>query len=287
MTLRSLVDYRSHGMDTKKSSSQETIVELSSLKNVARNALKPQLLPGMVRKVWLRFKEPSDDGAMKAWRDQLQKDVIDAGDWAQSLNSALWTEALAFDAEQTTYSDGILKNIPVKMGGGGFYALLYFMTRHLKPKIVVETGVAAGFSSRAFITALEQNGQGELFSSDFPYFRIKDPEQYIGILVEPERRARWKLDIRGDRIALPNIAATVPHIDLLHYDSDKSMNGRDFALDTLSSVMSDQSVILFDDIQDNLHFKLVDPAGWQKRVFTFGDKYIGLMVRPGHPLAIA
>ena len=262
-------------------------MEFSSLRNVARNATKPQLLPGMLRKVWLRFKERPHDGALKAWHAQLERDVIDAGDWARRLSAEFWQEALAFDAEQATYANRVLKDIPVKMGGGGFYALLYFITRYLRPKIVVETGVAAGFSSRAFITALELNQQGELYSSDFPYFRIKDPEQYIGILVESERRSRWNLDIRGDRIALPDIVAAVPHIDLIHYDSDKSMNGRDFALNTLSLAMSDQSVILFDDIQDNLHFKLVDSAVWHKQIFTFGGKYIGLMVRYGHPLATA
>jgi hypothetical protein len=35
----------------------------------------------------------------------------------------------------------------------------------------------AGFSSSAILTALKENGEGILYSSDFPYFRIKNPEK--------------------------------------------------------------------------------------------------------------
>ena len=57
----------------------------------------------------------------------------------------------------------------MSLGGGGNFILLYFLTRKFN-KVVVETGVAAGWSSLAILGAFEKNGEGKLYSSDFPYF---------------------------------------------------------------------------------------------------------------------
>jgi predicted O-methyltransferase YrrM len=73
-----------------------------------------------------------------------------------------------------------LNSISHSLGGGGAYSLIYFHCRILKPKIAVETGVANGWSSFAILESLRKNGQGKLYLSDFPYFKLKDPEQFIG-----------------------------------------------------------------------------------------------------------
>ena len=68
-----------------------------------------------------------------------------------------------------------------------------------------------------------------MYSSDFPYFRLNNPEQYIGILAKNESNIMdWSLDIRGDDIAVNEIKkiGNSP-IDIIHYDSDKSYSGRD------------------------------------------------------------
>jgi hypothetical protein len=62
----------------------------------------------------------------------------------------------------------------------------------------LETGVAAGYSSCAFLEAMNKNKIGKLFSSDFPYFRIPNPDQYIGILVDKKYKKNWKLFLDGD-----------------------------------------------------------------------------------------
>ena len=69
-----------------------------------------------------------------------------------------------------------------------------------------QTGVAAGWSSYAILESLKKNGQGQLYSSDFPYYRLEKPEQYIGILAKNEANiSNWYLDIEGDDKALPEI----------------------------------------------------------------------------------
>lgn len=174
-----------------------------------------------------------------------------------------------------------LSKLKVSLGGGGNYILLYFLILKFKPLNIVETGVAAGWSSLFILRALKKNGKGFLFSSDFPYFRLKNPEKYIGYLAQNEtNKNSWCLDIRGDDLALQNFVQKLKRneIDLFHYDSDKSYSGRTKALKILNSKISSKTIIIFDDIQNNLHFK--DYVTKNKKLFhilEFHGKYVGLV----------
>jgi predicted O-methyltransferase YrrM len=142
----------------------------------------------------------------------------------------------------------------------------------------METGVAAGFSSRAILSALHQNGAGILWSSDFPLFRLEEPEQNIGVLVEPPLRNNWRLFLKGDRVNIPQILEQMQKVDFFHYDSDKSKSGREYAFQQVRGKLSDDAIVVFDDIQDNLHFKeLVEFHGFRFKVFSHEEKWIGVI----------
>ena len=102
----------------------------------------------------------------------------------KKIDHKLFIETKNESLKLNVYANTRLKNIKVKLGGGANDILLYFFVRYYKPKVILETGVAAGFSSLAILKALKKNKYGKLYSSDFPYFRIKNPENYIGILVD-------------------------------------------------------------------------------------------------------
>lgn len=231
----------------------------------------------MLRKAWLRWSERDrlrERAASILWCKEHQSD---AAAWARGIDARLWQEAQAFAAEQDQVAVRKSDEMGIRVGGAAFAALLHFVTRLLRPATVVETGVAFGFSSRAFLHALEENGEGRLWSSDFPYFRLADPERLIGCLIEPGLRDRWTLLVGSDRDNLPRIAADAGRIDLLHYDSDKSRSGRDYALTTFGPKLGEGAVIIFDDIQDNLHFK--DWVTAEEReffVFECNGKWIGM-----------
>lgn len=157
--------------------------------------------------------------------------------------------------------------------------MLNFITRYMEPDCIVETGVAAGFSSYSFLSAIKANGRGKLYSSDFPYFRIPNPESYIGVIVEESLKDNWSLCIDGDEICLPKIVRSVNKVDIFHYDSDKSYSGRKFAFSVISKVLSRDGIILMDDIQDNSFFydyvEDNNPESWC--VFEFQGKYVGMI----------
>lgn len=252
---------------------------MSKTINIGINAFKRHNFRIMADKVMLRLKEGwsrrKNAAAARAWCREKSASVEN---WAENLDRELWLETEDCVRRIKEEAEARLSQIDLDLGGGGHYALLYFLTRYLRAGTVVETGVAAGWSSKAILTALKKNGQGgKLYSSDFPYFRYKNPERLIGYIVDEDLKQDWSLYIEGDRFNLPKIAAACGTADLFHYDSDKSYEGRDFALSELEPVLSDNAVIVLDDIQDNLHFRdYVAGKNWPWKVFHFGGKYLGI-----------
>lgn len=250
---------------------------MSTFFNILTQASRPARLKVMAKKVLRRFERRDVDENLK-W---LNENSVSFQDTVGMISPSLWQEACDAAAAIDRMARGKLSALPVQLGGGGATPYLYYLTRLKKPQVIVETGVAAGFSSQAFLEALEKNGFGRLFSSDFPYFRIADPEKYIGCIVDEHLKARWSLRIEGDETNIPAIVSEVERIDLFHYDSDKSYSGRAFAMDRVKPLLSEESIVVMDDIQDNSYFKdLVegeDPSSW--KVFRYGDKFVGLIGR--------
>jgi predicted O-methyltransferase YrrM len=237
----------------------------------------------MVDKLATRITERHRDVARAAATEWAQERVESADDYARALDPTVWAEAEVFSAALRARAEAVLPTIGIHLGGGGHYALLYFLVRMLRPDVVVETGVAAGWSTAAILGAMERNERGHLWSSDFPYFRLAEPEQYIGVLVDDSLRERWTLLLDGDRANLRHIAERVDRIDLFHYDSDKSYRGRSRAVRLLGEKLHAQSVILMDDIQNNCYFRDILAAPHRSRVFGFEGKYIGTVALPGSP----
>jgi hypothetical protein len=211
-----------------------------------------------------------------AW---CSKHALDIADLLNKKNADLWKESV-FQTDILEQEAGVLlRSLPFDLGGGGATPLLYFLTRLLMPVTTVETGVASGHSSLTLLTALEKNGAGLLYSSDFPYFRIPESEKYVGLLVPSAKRANWRLFTEGDSINLRKIIRLIDRIDLFHYDSDKSYLGRWEALKIVSPYFTTETVIVIDDIQDNSFFHDYITANPQFRwaVLDYKNKFVGLL----------
>ena len=247
------------------------------MKNILINILKKNYFLVIIKKIFKKFEKNTSTEA-KEWAIANNKHSID--NFFRSIDSSLYEEILQEIKPIEQFAKNKLSKLTVSLGGGGHYILLYFLIRKFKLLNIVETGVAAGWSSLAILKALEKNGNGHLYSSDFPYFRFKDPEKYIGYLAKDEtNKENWFLDIRGDDIALPAIIEKLDDkdIDLFHYDSDKSYSGRVKALKILSSKINFKTIIIFDDIQNNLHFKdFVETNRKEFFVLEFEGKFLGI-----------
>ena len=255
---------------------------LQKLINIGANSLKRRNMLVIFGKVVTRLKERSisaaanDSANATKWASEQATNL---DEFVTTLDAALWDETQKTCAALATKAQAKLDKLGMDLGGGGHYLLLYFLTRHLNPACIVETGVAAGWSSQAILTALKNNGAGgKLFSSDFPYFRYKNPEELVGYVVDESLKENWRLFIDGDQNNLAKIIAAMKDpVDLFHYDSDKSVEGRNFAYQMVAPKLAENAIVIFDDIQDNLHFKdFVTGSPWLYKIFKFEGKYIGL-----------
>lgn len=225
------------------------------IKNLLVNLFKPGNTDVILKKVLTRFDQDNYKNKEEAleWYKTNLTDIRKTRLW----NEAYFQEAVAENNTLKERAHSVLSQLEVTLGGGGNCELLYYLVRVLNPEIVLETGVAAGFSSQIILKALDKNQSGKLYSSDFPYFRLPDPEKYIGILVEPGLKDRWELFIKGDDKNLPLILEKLKGrtIDIFHYDSDKSYSGRTRAIEMVRPYLSEQAIVILDDIDDNAHFK--------------------------------
>ena len=241
------------------------------------NFFKKNYFLVIVKKIFKKFEKNTSVEAKK-WAVENNKRSIE--EFFCSVDAPLYDEIKIEIKSIQEFAQNKISKLTVPLGGGGNYILLYFLIRKFKLLNIVETGVAAGWTSLAILRALKKNGKGFLYSSDFPYFRLKNPEKYIGYLAKDEsNKDNWFLDIRGDDIALPEIVKKLDNntIDLFHYDSDKSYSGRVNALRILSSKINSKTIIIFDDIQNNLHFKeFVEKSSNDFSVYEFKGKFIGI-----------
>ena len=245
--------------------------------SILANTKSPAAVREILRKGYFRIFAESDSVDVAA---ELAKSASNFDEWAKATNSDAYEEAVKFNAAHAEHHRAFAKKIGIPMGGAAHLTLGYFLVRAFRPKTVVETGVAAGHSSRAFLHALQQNNDGgSLYSSDFPYLKEKNAEEYIGIIVEDNIRDNWNLMIEGDRTNLAKINKLIPgSIDLFHYDSDKTKSGRNFALDTLKAKLVTGSMVVFDDIQDNDHFIIWSKQFANRHVFKIDEKYVGMVI---------
>lgn len=247
----------------------------AKLKYTAKNVTRPGYARVMTGKLLQRVR---GDGRQRddaiAWARPRANAIRE---WCAQADATLWDEAREFGAELRARADALGARLGVHIGGGGRAELLYFVTRLRRPRVVVETGVLHGYSSTSFLTALARNGDGgRLWSSDFPYFREKDPERLIGVLVPDELRTNWTLRLQGDRKNLPELVRGAGSIDLFNYDSDKTYAGRKYAVELVTPHLASNAVVLMDDIQDNLFFRdWASASGRDVCVLGHGSAFVG------------
>ena len=87
-----------------------------------------------------------------------------------------------------------------------------------------------------------------------PFWGTKH-EDKIGCVIPQEMRSKWRLIRLPDRDSIPKFVRQKSFFDLCHYDSDKSYNGKMWALPKLWRMIKKGGVLICDDINDNLAFK--------------------------------
>jgi len=154
--------------------------------------------------------------------------------------------------------------------------LIYVLIRHLKPRVVLETGVYYGGNSAFALLALAKNENGKMVSIDYPDSEIRrdgadesrhtlvgdselyDPTLRPGFMIPLSLYSRWEL-IEGDSLkVIPEIKET---FDFYIHDSDHSMKFLSRELSAAWEKLSDNALILVDDVD------------WSNAFFAFCVKH--------------
>jgi predicted O-methyltransferase YrrM len=95
----------------------------------------------------------------------------------------------------------------------------------IRPDVVVETGVALGFSTATILTAMQRNGSGHLYSIDLPSVQYGHDRE-TGSAVPSEVHDRWTLRLGRSEKLLPPLLREVAPIDLFIHDANHAYSAQ-------------------------------------------------------------
>jgi len=158
--------------------------------------------------------------------------------------------------------------------------LIYSAALGAGARNLLETGVALGWSSLALLKAAEATN-GRLVSVDLPYpFLIGS--RWVGAVVPRELRSRWTLLKRADRWGIPSALRRSSTYDFIHYDSDKSPEGRRWAYPLLWQALRAGGLLISDDVGDNeVWAEFCDEVGEPIIVVRRAGALAGIARKPG------
>ena len=127
---------------------------------------------------------------------------------------------------------------------------LYVIVRAVKPRVLVETGVASGLSSAYILRGLDANGAGVLHSIDLPNVQqgsVLPGGREPGWVVPQSLRQRWTLHLGDARLLLPEVLETLGRIDVFLHDSDHSYEHMLFEFEQAYRNLAHGGLLLSDD----------------------------------------
>lgn len=163
---------------------------------------------------------------------------------------------------------------------------LYGLIREKKPEIILETGVANGFSTSVILKALEDNDKGLLYSIDMPVFTDDEDEERKGAVIPAGRSSGWVVpdDLRGKWTfikgntfyKLPEIHEKLKSIDIFLHDSEHSYHAMMFEFSIGWKHLTKGGYLLADNIERNQAFHDFAEAKETKK-YRMGD--LGMMIK--------
>lgn len=127
--------------------------------------------------------------------------------------------------------------------------MVWCLARHLQPRVVVETGVSRGTTSRVILEAFERTGEGHLWSVDLP--PLEEPWRRLVATAVPETmRDRWTYVRGSSRRRLPALCRGVGAIDLFIHDSLHTPDNLHFELATVWPYLRPGGGVVIDDAEE-------------------------------------
>jgi len=195
-------------------------------------------------------------------RGRPTPDIDDAGDAAVELHRMLGAPA---DCAECADFERIWSATERSVLGSGFVLgkghdagialarLCFGAARHLRPNVVVETGVARGITSRVILEALDRNERGRLWSVDLPPLSTGWHRQWA-TAVPSRLRPRWTYLRGASRRILPRVFDRIVTVPLFVHDSLHTYENMTSELRIAWRHLDIGGLIICDDIDNNNAF---------------------------------
>ena len=220
------------------------------------HAFNPGVWPFLVDRIWRRI----TDNPLRSFSEKQTSAIYDPH--LYELETALRVLGLGgivrdprvvhaslFEQGRQRVSELSIPFRQLGIAGESDVRLIYSVALGSGAHDFLETGVALGWSSLALLKAAEMT-KGRVVSVDLPYpFLIGS--RWVGAVVPGELRGRWTLLKQADRWGIPRAIGLSKGYDLIHYDSDKSLEGRRWAYPRLWRALRPGGLLISDDVGDN------------------------------------
>lgn len=126
--------------------------------------------------------------------------------------------------------------------------LQYALIRAVRPEVLVETGVANGFSTAYALRALDRNSCGRLYSIDIDHREFVPHGEEVGWVVPTRLRERWDLHLGDARDLLPPLLDELGRIDVFVHDSLHTYEHMRFEYETACPHLRPGGYLVSDDV---------------------------------------
>ncbi len=149
---------------------------------------------------------------------------------------------------------------PVWWPRGELTRVVGALTRLLRPRSVVEVGVARGYTSAAVLAALEANGEGAMLHSiDLPPRDLD--RDFVGSAVPLRLREHWRLTLGPSRSELPRVGPEAAPVGLFVHDGDHSYRSQREDLEAVWPQLAPGAAVLVDDVWTTAVFDFAADRG--------------------------
>lgn len=155
--------------------------------------------------------------------------------------------------------------------------IIGIIVRILKPAVVVEIGVAEGYSTAVVLRTLTDNGFGHLYSIDLPVMGFQ-PDDFIGHVVPKELENQWSLTLGPSRHVLPGLLRRVAAIDMSLHDGDQSYLSRMDEQETIWPHLRRGGILLSNPVVNHAFIDFAERVGVRPwLIHTRGEDVVGLL----------
>lgn len=154
-----------------------------------------------------------------------------------------WAASTLPERFRSFVSDKILLGEGMQMLGS---VAIYVIVRTLKPRTVVETGVAYGISSTCILEGMARNNKGELHSVDI--------NMNSGAVIPQELRPRWSLVTGRSSDVLTPLLERLKEMDMFVHDSSHTYENMAWEFNVAWPYLSNGGILASDDIHANNAF---------------------------------